>query len=76
MTVTMTTPGTITSASFSSESIMVSSEIDFTLTFTPVNYVQNMELVVTVPNEITLPTFGLYSCTRGTDQENCYYSEA
>lgn len=61
-TVTNTQTGSITSASASVDSVSLSTAVTYTLTFTPVNYVQGMSLKITLPSELSI-TDGTYTCT-------------
>lgn len=76
-TVTNTQAGTITSASASVDSVSLSTAVTYTLTFTPVNYVQGMSFKITLPSQLSISD-GTNTCTnlQGlTDATfNCVYT--
>ena len=53
-TVTNSAAGTITSASVSPNSVSLSTNVIYTLTFTPVNYYQGMTLKITIPADLSI----------------------
>lgn len=61
-TVTNGSPGSITSSSVSGSSVELSTAVTYTITFTPVNYVQNMAIRITIPSELSITT-GTKTCT-------------
>ena len=61
-TVTNTAAGSITSSSASVDSVSLSTQVTYTITFTPVNYVQNMAMRITLPSELSI-TSGTKTCT-------------
>ena len=54
VTVTNSAAGTITSASVSPNSVSLSTNVSYTLTFTPVNYYQGMTLKITIPSDLSI----------------------
>lgn len=61
-TVSNTAAGTISSASASVNSVALSTAVIYTLTFTPVNYIQGMSFKVTLPSDLTI-TDSTQTCT-------------
>ena len=53
-TVTNTQAGTITSSSVSPGSVALSTAVSYTITFTPINYVQGMTLKITLPSDLSI----------------------
>jgi len=61
-TVSNSASGTITSASVAADSVALSTAVSYTLTFTPVNYVQGMSFKVTLPIQLSISS-GTNTCT-------------
>ena len=53
-TVTNTASGSITRSSASVDSVSLSTQVTYTITFTPVNYVQNMAMRITLPSDLSI----------------------
>jgi hypothetical protein len=76
--VTNTNPGTIATGTISTEIITLNTQTPFKVTFTPLNYVQNMEILVTVPVGVVFPSSGTNTCSNinnmATTSFNCVYA--